>query len=213
MQSIHAFLSSLILLTDWQTDKSRQSHLPPPLSEANDQRYSTQYSVLVLVLEYKFRVLVVVHLLVDEFRQPIFYTLNEIRTFVERTNATHWHQQGIYIDIDNQLQVTHHLSLLSQKCLAPTSQQWPSLTLHYRAVSHHRRTHVNWLWVRSIIRLLLILATASATTRQVISSSAPSSQCASVQFTDRTRFQQGRAYYEAVEIEDVRCSCFCTHIP
>jgi len=31
------------------------------------------------------------------------------------------------------------------------------------------------------------------------------SECANVQFTDRTHFQQGRAYYEAVEseIEDV----------
>ena len=51
--------------------------------------------------------------------------------------------------------------------------------------------------------MLLVLATAPATTGQVISSSAPSSQYANVQFTDKTRFQQGGAYYETVEIEDV----------
>ena len=38
--------------------------------------------------------------------------------------------------------------------------------------------------------MLLVLATAPATTGQVISSSAPSSQYANVQFTDKTRFQQ-----------------------
>jgi len=124
------------------------------------------------------------------------------------TSATHWHQQRTLHRHRHRQPAASHLVSRSQNCLAPTHNNIPvQLYSTEQCLITDDDIHVNRLWVRSIIRLL-VLEIAPATTGQVIPSSAPSSsgQCASVQFTDRTRFQQEMTWPLRSKMSDARVS-------